>query len=63
MGLPYFHISSFHRVYGMFREACQKEGYTPAPEQMAWGVPVYVAENDAKAREEFEPHFWRFSAS
>jgi alkanesulfonate monooxygenase SsuD/methylene tetrahydromethanopterin reductase-like flavin-dependent oxidoreductase (luciferase family) len=27
---------------------------------MAWGIPVYVAENDAKAREEFEPHLRYF---
>ena len=32
----------------------------PHPEQMGWGVPVYVAETDKQAREEFEPHFWYF---
>jgi alkanesulfonate monooxygenase SsuD/methylene tetrahydromethanopterin reductase-like flavin-dependent oxidoreductase (luciferase family) len=60
MGLPYFHISSFHRVYGLFREACQKNGYVPKPEQMAWGIPMYVAETDEKARAEFEPHLRYF---
>ena len=32
----------------------------PHPEQMGWGVPIYVAETDKQAREEFEPHFWYF---
>jgi alkanesulfonate monooxygenase SsuD/methylene tetrahydromethanopterin reductase-like flavin-dependent oxidoreductase (luciferase family) len=60
MGIPYFHIDSFRRVFNQFREACQKAGYTAQPEQMGWGVPIYVAETDAQARREFEPHFWYF---
>ena len=55
MGIPYFHIDVFRRVFGLFREACQKAGYTAAPEQMGWGVPIYVAETDRQAREECEP--------
>ena len=39
----------------------RQEGYTPEPEQMGWGVPVYVAETDKQAREEFEPRFWYFA--
>ena len=27
---------------------------------MGWGVPIYVAETDAQARREFEPHFRYF---
>jgi alkanesulfonate monooxygenase SsuD/methylene tetrahydromethanopterin reductase-like flavin-dependent oxidoreductase (luciferase family) len=27
---------------------------------MGWGIPIYVAETDRQAREEFEPHFWYF---
>jgi len=27
---------------------------------MGWGVPIYVAETDKQAREEFEPHLWYF---
>ena len=60
MGIPYFHLNVFKRVFGQFREACAKAGYTPKPEQMGWGVPIYVAETDRQAREEFEPHFWYF---
>jgi alkanesulfonate monooxygenase SsuD/methylene tetrahydromethanopterin reductase-like flavin-dependent oxidoreductase (luciferase family) len=60
MGIPYFHIDTFRRVFALFREACQKAGYTARPEQMGWGIPIYVAETDRQAREEFEPHFWYF---
>jgi alkanesulfonate monooxygenase SsuD/methylene tetrahydromethanopterin reductase-like flavin-dependent oxidoreductase (luciferase family) len=60
MGIPYFHIRCFHRVFQLFREACQKAGYQPDPQQLGWGVPIYVAENDAKARAEFEPHLRYF---
>jgi alkanesulfonate monooxygenase SsuD/methylene tetrahydromethanopterin reductase-like flavin-dependent oxidoreductase (luciferase family) len=60
MGIPYFHISVFKRVFEQFRAACEKAGYTAKPEQMGWGIPVYVAETDRQAREEFEPHLWYF---
>jgi alkanesulfonate monooxygenase SsuD/methylene tetrahydromethanopterin reductase-like flavin-dependent oxidoreductase (luciferase family) len=60
MGIPYFHIDVFRRLFDSFRDACAKAGYTAAPEQMGWGVPIYVAETDRQAREEFEPHLWYF---
>jgi alkanesulfonate monooxygenase SsuD/methylene tetrahydromethanopterin reductase-like flavin-dependent oxidoreductase (luciferase family) len=60
MGIPFFHINVFKRVFSQFREACAKAGYEAKPDQMGWGVPVYVAETDRQAREEFEPHFWYF---
>jgi alkanesulfonate monooxygenase SsuD/methylene tetrahydromethanopterin reductase-like flavin-dependent oxidoreductase (luciferase family) len=60
MGIPFFHIDVFRKVFAQFREACQKAGYTASPDQMGWGVPVYVAETDQKAREEFEPNLWYF---
>jgi alkanesulfonate monooxygenase SsuD/methylene tetrahydromethanopterin reductase-like flavin-dependent oxidoreductase (luciferase family) len=60
MGIPYFHIDVFRRVFSQFREACQRAGYTASPSQMGWGVPIYVAETDRQAREEFEPHFRYF---
>ena len=60
MGVPYFHIDVFRRVFAQFREACGRAGYEPHPEQMGWGIPVYVAETDAQARAEFEPHLWYF---
>ena len=60
MGVPYFHINVFRRVFAQFRDACEKAAYTARPEQMGWGVPIYVAETDRQAREEFEPHMWYF---
>jgi alkanesulfonate monooxygenase SsuD/methylene tetrahydromethanopterin reductase-like flavin-dependent oxidoreductase (luciferase family) len=44
----------------MFREICEKEGYNAHPEQMGLLMPIYVGESDAKARDEFEEHFWYF---
>jgi alkanesulfonate monooxygenase SsuD/methylene tetrahydromethanopterin reductase-like flavin-dependent oxidoreductase (luciferase family) len=60
MGIPYFHMDVFRRVFAQFRAACDKAGYTARPEQMGWGVPIYVAETDRQAREEVEPHLWYF---
>lgn len=60
MGIPYFHIDVFKKVFAQFREACAEAGYEPDPEQMGWGVPIYVAETDRQAREEFEPGFRYF---
>jgi alkanesulfonate monooxygenase SsuD/methylene tetrahydromethanopterin reductase-like flavin-dependent oxidoreductase (luciferase family) len=55
MGIPYFHVDVLRNVFDLFRDACARAGYTAAPEQMGWGVPVYVAETDRQAREEYEP--------
>lgn len=60
MGIPYFHIDFFKKNYALFRDICRKEGYEAHPEQMGLLMMIYVAENDAKAREEFEEHFWYF---
>ena len=60
MGIPYFHISVFERMFKMFREACQKEGYEADPLQMGWLVPIFVAETDEAARAQYEEHFWYF---
>jgi alkanesulfonate monooxygenase SsuD/methylene tetrahydromethanopterin reductase-like flavin-dependent oxidoreductase (luciferase family) len=60
MGIPYFHIDVFRRVFDQFRAACDRAGYTAKPEQMGWGVPIYVAETDRQAREEFESHLMYF---
>ena len=61
MGIPYFHKRVFKRNFDFFDEACAKEGYTARPDQKGWLVPVYVAETDAKARAEYEPHVWHFA--
>jgi alkanesulfonate monooxygenase SsuD/methylene tetrahydromethanopterin reductase-like flavin-dependent oxidoreductase (luciferase family) len=60
MGIPYFHIDVFKKTYGLFKQACEREGYQAHPEQMGLLMPVYVAETDDQARAEFEEHFWYF---
>jgi alkanesulfonate monooxygenase SsuD/methylene tetrahydromethanopterin reductase-like flavin-dependent oxidoreductase (luciferase family) len=60
MGIPYFHIDVFARMFAMMREACQKEGYDADPLQLGWLVPIFVAETDAEARRRYEEHFWYF---
>ena len=60
MGIPYFHIDVFDRTFRMFREACEREGYTYDPNQAGWLTPIYVAETDEQARAEFEEHWWYF---
>jgi len=60
MGIPYFHIDFFDRTFGMFREACERAGYEPDPLQSGWLVPIYVAETDELARQQYEEHFWYF---
>lgn len=61
MGIPYFHLDVFDRSFSMFRDACEREGYEAAPEQAGWLVPIYVAEDDATARAEYEEHLWYFT--
>jgi alkanesulfonate monooxygenase SsuD/methylene tetrahydromethanopterin reductase-like flavin-dependent oxidoreductase (luciferase family) len=60
MGIPYFHIDVFDRSFRQFREACEREGYRADPMQAGWLLPIYVAETDEKAREQYEEHFWYF---
>jgi alkanesulfonate monooxygenase SsuD/methylene tetrahydromethanopterin reductase-like flavin-dependent oxidoreductase (luciferase family) len=58
MGIPYFHRSVFERTFGLFRDACEREGYTADPLQSGWLTPIYVADTDEAARAEYESHFW-----
>ena len=60
MGIPYFHIDVFDRQFRLFREACEREGYTYDPVQAGWLTPIYVAETDEQARREYEEHWWYF---
>jgi alkanesulfonate monooxygenase SsuD/methylene tetrahydromethanopterin reductase-like flavin-dependent oxidoreductase (luciferase family) len=60
MGIPFFHIDVFRRQFGLFREACERAGYTADNEQLGWAIPVYVAETDEQARRDFEPAMWYF---
>ena len=60
MGIPYFHLDVFERMFTMMREACQRQGYEVDPLQLGWLVPIFVAETDAEARRQYEDHFWYF---
>jgi alkanesulfonate monooxygenase SsuD/methylene tetrahydromethanopterin reductase-like flavin-dependent oxidoreductase (luciferase family) len=60
MGIPYFHIEFFQRNFDSFREACGKNGYAGSPSQLGWLLPIYVAESDERAWEEYEPHLTYF---
>ncbi|UGS37313.1 LLM class flavin-dependent oxidoreductase [Capillimicrobium parvum] len=45
----------------LFRELCRAEGYEPEPQQVTMVNTVYVAETDAAARREAEPHvLWQY---
>jgi len=60
MGIPYFHIDVFDRMFGLMRQACEREGYEAELRQLGWMVPIFVAETDAEARKRYEEHFWYF---
>jgi alkanesulfonate monooxygenase SsuD/methylene tetrahydromethanopterin reductase-like flavin-dependent oxidoreductase (luciferase family) len=60
MGIPYFHFDVFKQNAEYFRQACLKHGYQADPEQIGYPVPIYLADTDARAREEFEPHLQYF---
>jgi alkanesulfonate monooxygenase SsuD/methylene tetrahydromethanopterin reductase-like flavin-dependent oxidoreductase (luciferase family) len=49
------------RTAEQFKAACERNGYTARHEQIGWGVGIYVAETDAKAVAEYEPHFWYYA--
>jgi alkanesulfonate monooxygenase SsuD/methylene tetrahydromethanopterin reductase-like flavin-dependent oxidoreductase (luciferase family) len=41
---------------GIYREYAARSGYTAAPGQLGWAMPIYVAETDEIARREAKPH-------
>jgi len=45
----------------LFRAACQRAGYTARHDQIGWGIGIYVAQTDAQAVAEYEPHFWYYA--
>jgi alkanesulfonate monooxygenase SsuD/methylene tetrahydromethanopterin reductase-like flavin-dependent oxidoreductase (luciferase family) len=52
----YSDIGTLRRAFGEYREAAERHGYTSAPSQLGWAVPVYVADTDEQARRESRPH-------
>src|SRR5438132_14138476 len=50
------------QIYGEYREACERYGYTASRYQLTVNVPIAVAETDAKARELAQQHvMWVFN--
>ena len=49
------------RTAEQFRAACLQAGYTARHDQIGGGIGVYVAETDAQAVAEYEPHFWYYA--
>jgi len=54
---PYKAVLRFLKAY---REAALHHGYTATPRQIAWCAPIYVAETDARARDEAAVHAENF---
>lgn len=49
------------RLIDEYKAAAEIAGYTAPPQQIGFAVPVYVAESDARARQEARPHMlWLF---
>jgi len=42
-------IKRIAQIYGEYREACERNGYTASPYQLTVNLPICVAENDRKA--------------
>ena len=61
MGIPYFHVDVLKKNFDMFRECCQKEGYTASPDQIGGLLPIYVADSDEQAWAEYEQHLFYFA--
>jgi len=59
IALPYSQFDVMCEHFDLLREyAATHCGYDVPPAQVGWPAMIYVGETDAKAREEFEPHFW-----
>src|SRR6185437_3327026 len=41
--------------------ACARHGYQARHDQIGWGIGIYVAQTDAQAVAEYEPHFWYYA--
>jgi alkanesulfonate monooxygenase SsuD/methylene tetrahydromethanopterin reductase-like flavin-dependent oxidoreductase (luciferase family) len=62
---PFISVFTSHaqtkRLIEEYKAAAAAAGYTAPPEQIGFALPTYVAETDARAREEAKPHMlWLF---
>lgn len=59
VAIPFSPFDVMRRHFEQLREyAATALGYEVGPQQIGWPALIYVAETDARARQEFEPHFW-----
>jgi alkanesulfonate monooxygenase SsuD/methylene tetrahydromethanopterin reductase-like flavin-dependent oxidoreductase (luciferase family) len=49
-------LDAISAMFDDLRARAHEAGYEPEPEQLGWMAPIYVAETDAKAREEAARH-------
>jgi hypothetical protein len=55
-------IKRIAQIYGEYREACERNGYTANLYQLTVNVPIVVATSDARARDIAEKHvMWVFN--
>lgn len=47
--------------FDQYRATAERSGYTAAPSQIGWAVPLYIGRTDEAAREEAWPHLDQFS--
>jgi alkanesulfonate monooxygenase SsuD/methylene tetrahydromethanopterin reductase-like flavin-dependent oxidoreductase (luciferase family) len=53
----YSPTQSVARYLNYYRECAQRMyGYTASSDQIGWSTPVYISDNDQKARDEAKPH-------
>jgi alkanesulfonate monooxygenase SsuD/methylene tetrahydromethanopterin reductase-like flavin-dependent oxidoreductase (luciferase family) len=53
-------VAALARYMAMYKEEAQKQGYTATEDQVGWAVPIYVADTDARAQREAQPHIEAF---
>ena len=53
-------IKAVQKYLQTYKDVAQGFGYTAAPGQLGWAVPVYVGDSDESAMREAKPHFEAF---
>lgn len=49
-------IATVAKFFQMYRDEAEKSGYQASNDQLAWSNTIYIAETDAKARQQAQPH-------
>jgi len=48
------------RYLQLYRDTAQGAGYTAAPQQLGWLIPIYIGDSDESAMAEADPHYQAF---